>query len=427
MEARWAGIAPAAGEAGFGSASGSGAAGSEPVGSAIAGAGRSASGAASAGAAATASSDGGAPNVSSDSKRAATGSSGESASASAASSSKKSGAEPRGEEARAPDAALGGVRRGGVRRGRRLVLGRPHLRRRRGGDRVGRGRARRLVAARAGDPGRRRELVEQGRQAGDGDGHGGRLGQEKRDLVADDEQRDAVGDVRRRPRPPRPGRPARTRRRPTTPPRRARRASSRSTSAVGASWPGPGRPGGRRRGPRRPDCESATKRIRRGGFHGEGGIGGRPANGMPDPEGVRQTGSRSLGRARFVTCPPRIRPDVRFRLTTVPFALALLSLEGAGRVTAHRLLERFPTAEAVREAPREQVLLRLKGVAHADRTVDAICDAAFDDALDRRANGSTRSPSARSTSSRPAPPPGPPASTRSTAPTGPSCSTPSAT
>ena len=64
------------------------------------------------------------------------------------------------------------------------------------------------------------------------------------------------------------------------------------------------------------------------------------------------------------------------------FALALLSLDGAGRVTAHRLLERFPTAEAVREAPREQVLLRLKGVAHADRTVAAVCDAAFDDALD---------------------------------------------
>ncbi len=66
---------------------------------------------------------------------------------------------------------------------------------------------------------------------------------------------------------------------------------------------------------------------------------------------------------------------------TAPFALALLSLEGVGRVTAHRLLERFPTAAAVREAPREQVLLRLKGVAHADRTVAAICDAAFDAAL----------------------------------------------
>ena len=67
---------------------------------------------------------------------------------------------------------------------------------------------------------------------------------------------------------------------------------------------------------------------------------------------------------------------------TARFALALLSLDGAGRVTAHRLLERFPTAAAVREAPREQVLLRLKGVAHADRTVAAVCDAAFDGALD---------------------------------------------
>ena len=64
------------------------------------------------------------------------------------------------------------------------------------------------------------------------------------------------------------------------------------------------------------------------------------------------------------------------------FALALLSLDGVGRVTAHRLLERFGSAEAVRGAPREQVLLRLKGVAHADRTVEAVCDAAFDDALE---------------------------------------------
>ena len=64
------------------------------------------------------------------------------------------------------------------------------------------------------------------------------------------------------------------------------------------------------------------------------------------------------------------------------FALALLSLDGVGRVTAHRLLERFPSAQAVRDAPREQVLLRLKGVARADRTVDAILDPAFDGALD---------------------------------------------
>ena len=45
------------------------------------------------------------------------------------------------------------------------------------------------------------------------------------------------------------------------------------------------------------------------------------------------------------------------------FALALLSLDGVGRVTAHRLIERFASAEAVRGAPREQVLLRLRGVA----------------------------------------------------------------
>ena len=66
-----------------------------------------------------------------------------------------------------------------------------------------------------------------------------------------------------------------------------------------------------------------------------------------------------------------------------PFALALLSLDGVGRVTAWRLLEHFGSAEAVRRAPREQVLLRLKGVAHADRTVDAVVSPDFDGALDR--------------------------------------------
>ena len=65
------------------------------------------------------------------------------------------------------------------------------------------------------------------------------------------------------------------------------------------------------------------------------------------------------------------------------FALALLSLDGVGRVTAWRLLEHFGSAQAVRRSPREQVLLRLKGVARADRALDAVLDPAFDRALDR--------------------------------------------
>ena len=65
------------------------------------------------------------------------------------------------------------------------------------------------------------------------------------------------------------------------------------------------------------------------------------------------------------------------------FALALLSLDGVGRVTAWRLLEHFGSVEAVRQSPREQVLLRLKGVARADRALDAVLDPAFDQALDR--------------------------------------------
>ena len=59
---------------------------------------------------------------------------------------------------------------------------------------------------------------------------------------------------------------------------------------------------------------------------------------------------------------------------TAAFALALLELEGVGRVTSHRLLERFTTYDALRAYPREQVLLRLKGAPHADRTVALLFD-----------------------------------------------------
>ena len=69
---------------------------------------------------------------------------------------------------------------------------------------------------------------------------------------------------------------------------------------------------------------------------------------------------------------------------TAPLALALLSLDGVGRVSAHRLLERFPTVDALRATPREQVLLRLKGAPHAEQTVATLFDAdAFRPALDR--------------------------------------------
>ena len=64
-----------------------------------------------------------------------------------------------------------------------------------------------------------------------------------------------------------------------------------------------------------------------------------------------------------------------------PFALALLALDGVGRVTAHRLLERFPSPDALRQTPREQVLLRLKGAPNAERIVERLFDNAFDDAL----------------------------------------------
>ena len=47
------------------------------------------------------------------------------------------------------------------------------------------------------------------------------------------------------------------------------------------------------------------------------------------------------------------------------YALALIRLDGLGRVSAHRLLEHFSTPEALRDAPTEAVLVRLKGVPRA--------------------------------------------------------------
>ncbi len=47
------------------------------------------------------------------------------------------------------------------------------------------------------------------------------------------------------------------------------------------------------------------------------------------------------------------------------FALALLRIDGVGRVTAQRLLAHFPTYDVLRATPREQVLLRIKGAPRA--------------------------------------------------------------
>ncbi|NNF58050.1 MAG: transporter [Rhodothermaceae bacterium] len=62
------------------------------------------------------------------------------------------------------------------------------------------------------------------------------------------------------------------------------------------------------------------------------------------------------------------------------FALALLRLDGVGRVTAHRLLDHFPEAETLRACPREQVLLRIKGAPRADKIVARLFDEATLDA-----------------------------------------------
>lgn len=55
-------------------------------------------------------------------------------------------------------------------------------------------------------------------------------------------------------------------------------------------------------------------------------------------------------------------------------ALALLRIDGVGRVTAQRLLAHFPTYDALRAAPREQVLLRIKGAPRAANLVARLFD-----------------------------------------------------
>lgn len=58
------------------------------------------------------------------------------------------------------------------------------------------------------------------------------------------------------------------------------------------------------------------------------------------------------------------------------FALALADLDGVGRVTVGRLLGHFGHYAGLRRYPREQVLARLKGTAHAARLVDQLHDEA---------------------------------------------------
>lgn len=56
------------------------------------------------------------------------------------------------------------------------------------------------------------------------------------------------------------------------------------------------------------------------------------------------------------------------------FALALLGSDGIGRVTAQRLLAHFPTYEALRATPREQVLLRIKSAPNAVALIGHLFD-----------------------------------------------------
>lgn len=58
----------------------------------------------------------------------------------------------------------------------------------------------------------------------------------------------------------------------------------------------------------------------------------------------------------------------------IAYALALPQIPGVGRVATHRLLDAFPTLDALRATPREQVLHRLKGVPGAAALVATLFD-----------------------------------------------------
>jgi predicted Rossmann fold nucleotide-binding protein DprA/Smf involved in DNA uptake len=65
------------------------------------------------------------------------------------------------------------------------------------------------------------------------------------------------------------------------------------------------------------------------------------------------------------------------------FALALTRLDGVGRVTGHRLTERFAGADDLRGHSREQVFLRLKGLPNAEDITRRLFETdQLDDALD---------------------------------------------
>ena len=63
------------------------------------------------------------------------------------------------------------------------------------------------------------------------------------------------------------------------------------------------------------------------------------------------------------------------------FAAALLSLDGVGRVTAHRVLAHFGSPAELRATPHEQVLLRIKGAPRAEALAATLQAPALADAV----------------------------------------------
>ncbi|MDT0630641.1 DNA-processing protein DprA [Rubrivirga litoralis] len=115
-----------------------------------------------------------------------------------------------------------------------------------------------------------------------------------------------------------------------------------------------------------------------------GSLRPRPSLVPPRPAGRASSsgGAGATAETGFVTF--RLQPPAPISSDPAPLALAYASLDGVGRVTAHRLIERFPTLDALRATPREQVGLRLKGAPNVEQTVAALFDDdVFRPALDR--------------------------------------------
>jgi len=78
----------------------------------------------------------------------------------------------------------------------------------------------------------------------------------------------------------------------------------------------------------------------------------------------------------------RSRPMLNSQRDSARLALALLRMEGVGRVATGRLVARFPTPDVLRATPHEQVRVRLRGVPAVDDIIRRLSTNEFDRLLE---------------------------------------------